>query len=264
MYETIELTTEGPVVHLRLQRPERRNALSALMLSELSRAFDSLAPLTIAGVVLSGAGSAFCAGADIRELRIARESEDPAAAGRRIGATAKALMSQIENSAFPTIACVDGPAVGGGLELALACDTIYATPDSHFAFPESTLGLIPGFGGVRRLVERVGPALASEMVLTGRALNGLGAHAHGLATRIAPGDGLLREATAALSSGARRSRAATAIARGALRAAVQGSRRAAFAEETRLYGVSFAHDDSREGIAAFLDKRPPEFPADDI
>ncbi|GAA1166054.1 enoyl-CoA hydratase/isomerase family protein [Microbacterium oxydans] len=263
-YETIEVITKGPVAHIRLQRPERRNALSALMLTELGRAFRTLEHLTLSGIVLSGAGSAFCAGADIGELHVARVSDDPAAAGRRIALAAKSLLSQIEDSPCPTIACVDGPAVGGGLELVLACDTIYATPDSHFALPEPTLGLLPGFGGVRRLVERVGPGLAAEMVLTGRALNGVGAQAHGLATRLAPRDGVLREAVAALSSGPRRSRAATAMARQALRAAVQEDRSTAFAEETRLYGIAFTHQDSDEGIRAFLAKRPPEFSPDDI
>ncbi|WP_149084301.1 MULTISPECIES: enoyl-CoA hydratase/isomerase family protein [Microbacterium] len=260
-FETIELTTAGPVAQIRLRRPERRNALSGLLLAELARVFDRLAPRPLAGVVLSGAGVAFSAGADIGELREARASADPAAAGQAIARSAKALMMRIEEAPFPTIACVDGAAVGGGLELALACDTIYTTADSRFALPEPTLGLIPGFGGVRRLVERVGPALASEMVLTGRTLDGEEARACGLASRVVAAPALQQEAASALTAGAPRSRAATALARSALRAAVESSRRAAFGEETRLYGEAFRLDDSEEGLAAFLEKRPPTFPA---
>ncbi|MBP3977261.1 enoyl-CoA hydratase/isomerase family protein [Microbacterium sp. BLY] len=259
VYETIDVTVTGPVAHVRLHRPERRNALSALVMSDLSQAFERLARRTLAGVVLSGAGTAFSAGADLRELRDVRESPDPGAAGRAVAERAKGLMARIEQLPFPTIACVDGPAVGGGLELALACDTIHAGPDALFALPEPTLGLLPGFGGVRRLVDRVGPALASEMVLTGRRIDGGEALAHGLATRLVPSAALTREAAASLTAGAPRSRAATALARTALRAAIGDDRETAFAEETRLYGVAFAEDDSREGIAAFLEKRPPAF-----
>ena len=264
MYETIDITIANAVAQVRLCRPEQRNALSELMSTELVHAVDHLAGLSLAGVVLSGSGTAFSAGADLRELRAGRESLDPGAAGRAVAERAKGLMTLIESVPFPTIACVHGAAMGGGLELALACDTIFTTADSRFALPEPTLGLIPGFGGVRRLLERVGPALASEMVMIGRTLDGSEALTHGLATRLVTPAALQHEALSALTAGRPRSRAATALARSALRAAVAESRAAAFTEETRLYGDAFALADSRDGIAAFLEKRPPSFPTDSL
>lgn len=247
------------VAHLTLTRPDRRNALTRHSLDELARAVRDAGAWSD-GILLSGAGGAFSAGADLRELHRVRTSPDPAGGAIAVARSAKRLMQLIESSPVPVVACVDGPALGGGFELALACDWICATPQAMFALPEPTLGLLPGFGGVRRAVERLGPALARELILGGRLLDAEEGLRVGLVSQIHPtASGLVRETAASLRRGRPRSRRALALARAALVAATTLDREAAFARETQLYGEAFEDADSLIGMTAFLEKQPAEF-----
>lgn len=258
--ETTRTSVERGVTVVELHRPERRNALSEKMLFELLTIVESSRTRASAGLIIRGANGVFSAGADIGELQSARAQLQSAEHGERIARTAKRVFEEIERAPIPVIACVDGYALGGGCELALACDLIFATHSSWFAFPESTLGLLPGFGGTRRLIERVGPATSVELVLLGTVLTAEQAAGRGLVARtFDDAEGMVEGAVSALGDGKPRSRAAIRLAKDALGAARTLPRRQAFERESHLYGRAFAHPDSAEGIDAFLSKRTPNF-----
>lgn len=251
---TVEVTGEF-ATDITLSRPARRNALSHRMMLELMSALQ-LPAVRRTGVVLRGDGTVFCAGADLEELDRIRAASDAPARAREVSTLAQSLMRAIESHPLPVIACVQGAAVGGGLELALACDWIYATSTARFALPEPTLGLIPGFGGTRRLRDRVSVSVTHAMVLGGRELRAPDALAVGLVTETFETESEMgAAATDALGRSTRgRSRTALALARQSLLAAAHRPRDEAFARETELYGDAFATPDSRIGIRAFLEK----------
>ncbi|WAA65629.1 enoyl-CoA hydratase/isomerase family protein [Microbacterium oxydans] len=250
------------MTRITLIRPSRRNALTAQMLRDLISVFQH-PPRHQRGVIIHGSGGAFCAGADIEELNLIGASADPTAGAEGVARMAKNLMALIEASPVPVIACVDGPAVGGGLELALACDWIHATDRSSFALPETTLGLIPGFGGTRRIVERAGVAVANEMILGDLVLDAHRAREAGLVSHVHEShQASLDAATASFTAGRPRSPHAIALAREVLRVAVDSDRATAFTQETAAYGRAFAHPDGAHGMTAFLEKRVAEFGRD--
>lgn len=259
-------TTEGPAVRVELDggvavvtidRPSSLNALSAQVLSELASVFTRLADeRDLRGALLVGAGGrAFVAGADIRGL--ASLEPEPAADLARLG---HRVAAAIEALPAPVIACVDGFALGGGLEVALACDLIYATDASAFGQPEVRLGLIPGFGGTVRLPRAVGLARAKELIYTGRRIGTDEAVALGLvARRFADRDALLAGARATVAEIAANSPTAVAIAKRVLVAAAGTPTDVASALEVRGFESAFRTDDMREGVSAFLEKREPRF-----
>lgn len=252
------ISTEQPATGVRLvrlDRPTVRNAISGALLRELETALCRLADETdVRAVVLAGAGEkAFASGADLRELRDLSpvEAEIHARMGQRV-------YGQIARMPQPVIAAVRGWALGAGLELALACDWIVAAEDAVLGLPETGLGLIPGFGGTVRLASAVGRARACELILTGRTLGALEARDLGLVARVVPAETVEAEALADARAAAQRSFSANAAAKRLLRRDDLETAPALEAEAL-AFGALFGGPDHREGIGAFLEKRPARF-----
>ncbi|MFF2369790.1 enoyl-CoA hydratase/isomerase family protein [Agromyces sp. NPDC058110] len=254
----VDLEFDGDVAIVTIDRPKALNALSTAVLEALDDAFARIADSASAvrGVLLVGAGGrAFVAGADIAGMAGAtpEEGERSARLGHRVAA-------RIESCPSPVIACVDGFALGGGLELALACDMIYATDASAFGQPEVRLGLIPGFGGTVRLPRVVGPARAKELIYSGRRIGIEEAVEAGLVVRrFADREALLAGARDTVAQIAQNSPVAVANAKRVLVEAAGRSTDEAVEREVAGFGEAFGTDDMREGVAAFLEKRSPGF-----
>ena len=256
--QAVRVERDGSVAIVTIDRPKALNALSPDVLDALAAAFAELATNrgALAGVLLVGAGGrAFVAGADIRAMAelTPTEAAEVARRGHAVAATIEALP-------LPVIACVDGFALGGGLELALACDFIYATTASQFGQPEVKLGLIPGFGGTVRLPRLVGPALAKELIYTGRQLGIDEAVASGLVTRRFPDrTTLMAGARETVELIATNSATAVALAKRVLVAAAGTPTETATGLEIEGFQDAFRTRDMREGVAAFIEKREPRF-----
>lgn len=249
---------DGGIAIVTIDRPKALNALSPEVLRSLLGIFESLAEAgsDVRGVILTGAGGrAFVAGADIRSM--ANLTPEQGAEAARLG---HRVAAAIEGLAAPVIACVDGFALGGGLELALACDFIYATDASSFGQPEVHLGLIPGFGGTVRLPRAVGLARAKELIYTGRRIDAAEAAAIGLVVRtFADRDALFAGAHATLDEVTANAAPAVAIAKRVLVGAAGRRTESATELEVEGFGDAFRTDDMHEGVAAFIEKREPRF-----
>lgn len=254
-YDTLRVETDGPVAVITIDRPEKRNALSARVRSELVAALDDLSASTdVRVVVFTGAGDrAFIAGADIAEFadRTPLEQRD-AMTGRRV-------FDEIADYPKPTIAMINGFALGGGCELALACDIRVASDTARLGQPEINLGIIPGGGGTQRLPRVVGTGQAMRLILSGEIIDATEALRIGLVDVVTPA-AELRDRTLELARTiASKSPVALRIAKAAVRAAAEMPLSAGLAYETELFVTCFASDDKREGVEAFLEKRSPEF-----
>ena len=253
--EPVTLEHRGPVAVLTLDRPKALNALDAATLHAIVGRCDEIAgDGSVRAVVLTGAGRAFAAGADIAEMRA--QSPVEAEAFSRLGHRATAAL---EGLAVPTIAAVGGYALGGGCELALACDWVYASEKARFGQPEVGLGLIPGFGGTSRLVRRVGIAWAKEIVLTGQQLAADEALRIGLVNRVFEAEALLDAAVKAGETVAKQGPLAVAQAKRVLQEGQDAEVRVAHALEQAAFGLVSASADRGEGMDAFLEKRDPDF-----
>jgi enoyl-CoA hydratase len=254
--ELIRCERRGPVAVLTLNRPKALNALDRATLEALRAGCAQLAiDGSLRAVVLTGEGRAFAAGADVAEMR--RHSPAEARAFSRLG---HAAFADLEALAVPTIAAVNGYALGGGCELACACDWIYASPRARFGQPEVNLGLIPGFGGTSRLVRRVGAAWAKELVLSGEAIDAETALRIGLVNRIFAPEALLDAAVKTGETIATRSSVAVAEAKRVIQEGQGADLRVAHALEQQAFGLVSASQDRAEGMDAFLEKRDPKFP----
>jgi len=245
----------GAVAVLTLDRPAALNALDRATLAALESCVEEVARDTaVRALVVTGAGRAFAAGADIAEMRgmTPAEAEAFSRLGHRVFAALEALR-------VPTIAAVNGYALGGGCELALACDWIYASAKARFGQPEVKLGILPGFGGTSRLARRVGLAHAKELVLTGEPISADEALRIGLVNRVFPPDELLAGALASAGSVAERGPLAVAAAKRVMQEGQDVDPRVAHALEQQAFGLLFSTQDRAEGMAAFLEKRDPEF-----
>lgn len=254
-YETIRVEREGGVAILTIDRPEKRNALSGTVRAELLAALDALRDETeVRVVVLTGAGEkAFVAGADIAEFAERTPLEQRATMG------ARRVFEEIAAYPKPVIAMINGFALGGGCELALACDVRVAADTARLGQPEVNLGIIPGGGGTQRLPRVAGMGQAMLLILSGEIIDAAEALRIGLVDRVHPA-AELRERTLELASGmAAKSPVALRMAKSAVRAAAEMPLGAGLAYETELFVTAFGSEDKREGIAAFLEKRPAEF-----
>ena len=241
------------VALLRLNRPEARNALSPEMMEEIASELERLDPdPEVRCVVISGSEEVFAAGADIRAMaeRTLPEALYHPAAGfwRRVAAVKT-----------PLIAAVSGYALGGGCELALACDMIVASETALFGQPEITLGIIPGGGGTQRLARVLGKQRAMEYVLTGRRFDAKMAREFGLVNQIAKKGQWLSEAVELARLVAERPPIAARLAKQAVLAAEETALSAGLESERRLYELTMATEDRVEGMKAFLEKREPRF-----
>jgi len=251
--ELVESSRDGNVVLLRLNRPEARNALSPELMEELASELERLDPdPEVRCVVIAGSDKVFAAGADIKamsERTFAEALRHPAAGFWRRLAAIKT----------PMIAAVSGYALGGGCELALACDMIVAAEGATFGQPEINLGIIPGGGGTQRLARVLGKQRAMELVLTGERFDAAAALELGLVNRVVEGDGWLDEAMALAATVAERPPIAARLAKQAVIAAEETALTAGLENERRLYELAMATEDRVEGMTAFLEKREPKF-----
>jgi enoyl-CoA hydratase len=245
----------GPVAVLTLNRPDAMNALDRGTLLGLEERIAELGgDASLRALVVTGAGRAFAAGADIAEMQGfgAAEAEAFSRLGHRVFAALEALP-------VPSIAAVNGYALGGGCELACACDWIYASQKARFGQPEVNLGIIPGFGGTSRLARRVGIGWARELVLSGEPIRADLAERIGLANRVFAPEELLDAAVRVGETIARKGPLAVAHAKRVLQEGQDADPRVAHTLEQTAFGLVFASEDRDEGIGAFLDKRDPEF-----
>ncbi|HTZ89518.1 MAG TPA: enoyl-CoA hydratase-related protein [Alloacidobacterium sp.] len=255
-YENILVEVREPIAVLTLNRPKVLNALNAAMLRELSAAVEDLAANpAVRAILLTGAGEkAFAAGADIQEL--ARVS---AIDGQALAQCGQRLFDRIESCGKPVIACVNGFALGGGCELALACTLRIASETAKFGQPEVKLGIIPGYGGSQRLPRLVGKGAALRMILTGEMIPALEAHRIGLVEEVvAPGELLARGEHIARTIAAQPPLAVEKCLE-AVHAGYDLPLRQALDLEASLFGLCCATDDKAEGTKAFLEKRAAEW-----
>ena len=252
-YETILVETKGRVGIIRLNRPEALNALNAKLVAELCAAVDSFeADGAIGCLIITGSDKAFAAGADIKEM--ADKSFLDAFMGDFVG-----NWDRVARSRKPVIAAVAGFALGGGCELALQCDLIIAADNAKFGQPEIKLGVIPGIGGTQRLTRAVGKAKAMDLCLTGRMMDAIEAERSNLVARVVPLAELMNEATKVAETIASMSLPSVMLAKEAINRAFETSLAEGVRFERRVFHTLFATRDQKEGMAAFIDKRPPQF-----
>jgi enoyl-CoA hydratase/carnithine racemase len=244
---TIEIHREDAVALLTLNRPDKRNAVNEEMRAELTAAFAGFdADPSLRVVVLTGAGSAFCAGGDLSASTV----PDP---------DRPRIIEPLDKFAKPVIAAINGVAFGGGLELALACDLRIASHAARFALPEVRLGSLPGSGGTQRLPAVVGPSLAAQMILTGEPIDAARALAAGLVSELCAPEKLLDAALAHARAIARNAPLAVIAAKRLLRAAVATHDAQRLDFERRLFNELARTEDRNEGRRAFREKRDPVF-----
>ncbi|HEX8695037.1 MAG TPA: enoyl-CoA hydratase-related protein [Longimicrobium sp.] len=254
-YETIRIDREGAVAILTIDRQEKRNALSSTVRAELVAALDELrGDDAVRVLVVTGAGEkAFVAGADIGEFAERTPLEQRAAmTGRRV-------FDEVAAYPKPVVAMINGFCLGGGCELALACDVRLAADTAKLGQPEINLGIIPGGGGTQRLPRVVGTGQAMRLVLSGEIVDAAEALRIGLVDVVHPAAELRERTLEFARKMAEKSPVALSMAKAAVRAAAEMPLSAGLAYETEAFVTCFASDDRREGVAAFLEKRPAEF-----
>ncbi len=253
-FEHLDLRVEEAVAFVRLERPDARNALHAELLLELGAALDLVqADASVRALVLHGAGGGFCAGADLGEFV---DLDDPFA-GREAALAGQDVSNTLAALPMPTVAALHGFAVGGGLELALACDLRVAAPGTRLGLPETTLGLIPGYGGTQRLPRLIGEARALDLILTGRLIEAEEALGFGLISRLA--DDPLAAAEALARTTLRNAPVALGLAKEAVVRGLDATLPQGLEVEADLFGLVAGTEDRAEGVRAFLEKRTPEF-----
>jgi enoyl-CoA hydratase len=255
-YETLQVEDRGPVRIVRIDRPKVLNALDARVVDELTRIVEATAGEDgVRGLVLTGGGDkAFVAGADIAAMAQMTPEQALAFAGR-----GHALGEMLATLSIPTVAAVNGFALGGGCELALACDFIYASSKAKFGQPEVKLGVIPGFGGTQRLLRRVGAARALELCMSGDIIDAQEAFRIGLANRVLDPEEVLPQAVALLERIAQQGPLAVAKVKEVIHRGAEMPLDEANTLEQESFAGLFATADQKEGMAAFLEKRPPRF-----
>jgi enoyl-CoA hydratase/carnithine racemase len=244
---------DGAVGVVRIDRPEKRNALSPEVMADLTAAVESFdRDPEVNCIVIAGSDEVFAAGADIKAMSERSFAEV-------LDASTVPFWQSIASCRTPLVAAVSGFALGGGCELALLCDMIVASESAEFGQPEITLGIIPGGGGTQRLARVIGKQRAMELVLTGRRIDAAEAQRLALVNVVAPKEKWLEEALELARVVARRPPVAVKLAKQAVLAAEEMPLSAALSHERRLYELSMATEDRVEGTRAFLEKRRPEF-----
>ena len=254
-YQKLIVERQGRLGVVRINHPEALNALDTLVLRELGQAFDAFAAdAGIDVVVLTGEGRAFVAGADIAEM-----SAMTAAEGKAFGRLGADVFRKIELLPQPVIAAVNGFALGGGCELAMACDIRIASAKAKFGQPEVGLGITPGFSGTQRLPRLVGLGKAKELIYTAAVIPADEALRIGLVNKVVAPEVLMDEALALAATIASKARLAVRYAKEAINRGIETDIETGIAVEASLFGLCFATADQKEGMAAFLQKRKPDF-----
>jgi enoyl-CoA hydratase len=253
VHQNIIVEAKGRVGLIRLNRPNALNALNSAMMEEIAIAVDAFeADAGIGCLVVTGSEKAFAAGADIKEM--ASKSYMDASMGNFV-----ATWDRLAHARKPVIAAVAGFALGGGCELAMQCDIIIAADTAKFGQPEIKLGIIPGIGGTQRLTRAVGKAKAMDLILTGRMMDAAEAERSGLVARVVPAADLLAEAMKTADTIAGLSLPSVMAAKEAVNRVFEVSLAEGVLFERRVFHALFATEDQKEGMAAFVEKRPAKF-----
>jgi enoyl-CoA hydratase len=255
-FKSLLLETIDGIAKLTVNRPQSLNALNSELLCELECAFHQLErDAGVKVIVLTGAGEkAFVAGADIKEMAAmsALEAHQFALKGQQV-------MLAIEKMKKPVIAALNGFALGGGLELALACDFIYASDTAKLGFPEVSLGIMPGFGGTQNLARLIGPNRANEMIFSGKMISAQKGALWGVVNEVFGAEALLPKALETAAAIAKTGLLGVGYAKDAIANGLNMGKEDGFRYEAALFGVLFATADQREGMAAFVEKRKAVF-----
>jgi enoyl-CoA hydratase len=255
-FETLLTEQNNGILTITINRPDKLNALNKAVITELGIVFDDVyTNESIHGVILTGSGpKAFVAGADISEFLSLDQN-----AGAELASRGQELVfNKIENCPKPVVAAVNGFALGGGCELAMACHFRYASENAKFGQPEVNLGLIPGYGGTQRLVHLIGKGRALELLLTANMVDAQEAKRIGLVNEVLPSDQLLQHAGKTLDTIAAKGPHAVAKCIAAVNAGVDGNKNG-YEEEIRLFGECFGTEEMKEGVTAFMEKRKANF-----
>jgi enoyl-CoA hydratase len=256
MFENILLETDGAIATLTINRPEKRNAVNNATVEEIDQALDQVeSNPDLRVLILTGAGEkAFVAGADIKELDL-RDT----ILGRTETRRRQEVYTRIEQLEIPSIAAINGWALGTGLELTMVCTLRVASAKARMGQPEVKLGIIPGAGGTYRLPRLVGMGRAMEIILTGEPVTADEALSMGLVNRVVPPEKLMEEVRTLAEAIASRPKLAIQYAKEAVLRCVEGSLVEGLAHESYLHALSCGTQDKKEGVASFLEKRDPKF-----
>ena len=253
--KSLKIQHDGSVVIVSLNNPLKMNAMDRATLQALLDTFIRFRDDDgVEGVLLTGEGKNFCAGGDLNELLHLTPLE-----AQRFADTGQKVMFAMEQVGKPVIAAVNGAAIGGGLELALACDMIVAADTAVFAAPEIRLGIIPGFGGTQRLPRLIGKSKAKEMIFTGDRVGAEEAFRIGLVNRVFAADQLLEQATELLKKICSRGLLSLKLAKEIIDAGCDVDLKNACLMERDAFAVCFSSHDQTEGMSAFIEKRPARF-----
>lgn len=255
-YENILFTAENGIATITFNRPKALNALNGALLDEFSHTLDEIAANEdIRVLVLTGAGEkSFVAGADITELATFGPLQAKVFAKK-----GQAIISRLQELSIPVIAAVNGFALGGGSEMALACDFVYASENANFGLPEITLGIIPGFGGTQRLPRLVGANRAKEMIFTGKMIPAAEAAAIGMVNRVCPAANLMEEVMKTAKAIAAKGRVSLRAAKQAVNSGLGTDLATGLNIECDAFALCMASQDAKEGTSAFLEKRKAVF-----
>lgn len=255
-YETIIYEVEENIAIIRFNRPQVLNAINRTVVEELRDAVENVtADKSIRVLILTGAGDrAFISGADIALMRDFTPLE-----GRAFSNEGKEVFFQLEALPIPVIACVNGFALGGGLEVAMACDFIYAADSARFGQPEINLGIIPGFGGTQRLARFVGTSMAKELCMTGVLISAEEAKNIGLVNKVFPKESLWEETMKVAKLLASKGRVSLKAVKDSIEMGYNRDLRSGCFMESDAYALCLTSEDAKQGMEAFLEKRKPEF-----
>jgi len=250
----VEVTQQGHIGIITMNRPETLNALSSAVFSDLLKAFDAVETNDdIYVVVVTGAGRSFVAGADISEMASMNVT-----AGKKFGDLGNQAMLRLEMMEKPTIAAINGFALGGGCELSMACDIRIASEKAKFGQPEVGLGITPGFGGTQRMPRIVGTAAAMELILTADVINAQKALEIGLVSKVVAPDALMDTAMELANKIASKAQLAVRAAKQAVRRGIQCDMSTAVTYEALAFGTCFGTEDQKDSMKAFVEKKPLE------
>ena len=254
-YENLIVEVDGEVGLLKINRPDRLNALNSEMLDELAAVLEGFGrDESVKVVVITGRGKAFIAGADIGEMKDMDHRQ-----ARVFSRKGQRVLEQIENLEKPVIAAVNGFALGGGCELALACDIRLASEGAMFGQPEVNLGVIPGFAGTQRLARLIGEGRAKELIFTGEIIDAQAALSCGLANKVVPADQLMKEALSLAKKITTKGPLAISLAKTVIHRGLQVDLASGTALEADAFALCFASGQAQEGMTAFLEKRKPNW-----
>jgi enoyl-CoA hydratase len=254
-YENLKYSLEGNIGVLTLSRPKALNALNAALLNELNDFVDKIAKdPNVHVLIITGDGKAFVAGADITEMK-----NDNSLGGLKNGELGSLAFRKIERLAIPTIAAVNGFALGGGCELAMSCDLRVASENAKFGQPEVGLGITPGYSGCVRLPRLIGLTKAKELIYTADMISAADAEKLGVVNKVVPAEQLMETAMALAKKIASKAQLAVRYSKAAINRGYETDVDTAIAFENQIFALCFATEDQKEGMTAFVEKRAPQF-----